>query len=101
MIADSFSIGISVGEFWELSPFELYACYDGYQKKIEREYEQMADGAIMNRIAQHKKNFKRSDLIKPKQKIKKISGKGVDKSVWRDIDSKIESGELVFKKVGG
>ena len=65
---------------------------------MEREYEMMADKAIMNRIAINKtKGFKRSDLIKSKKRIPSIDsgGKKVDKSVWNGVN------DLKFKEYKG
>ena len=108
-MADSFSIGITVNEFWMLSPRELGNCFTGYAEMIEREYNRMADMAMFNRTAYHKKGIMRkSDLIKTSKRIPALSDtKEIKKRLednkreWAEVDRKMNSGEMKFKEYGG
>ena len=108
-MADSFSIGITVNEFWMLSPRELGNCFTGYAEIVEREYNRMADMAMFNRTAYHKKGrMKKSDLIKTRNGIPAMSDTNDikkrladNKKQWEDIDRKMANGEMKFREYGG
>jgi len=76
---------------------------------IEREYNRMADMAMFNRTAYHKKGrMKKSDLIKTSKRIHTISDSESikkrleeNKKAWADIDKKMASGEMLFKEYRG
>ena len=107
-MTDAFSIGIAVKDFWMLSPRELGNCFTGYGLMIEREYDRMADMAMFNRTAYHKKDrMKKSDLINTSKMIPtKADTKEIkerleqNKKEWEEVDKKMANGEMKFKEYG-
>jgi len=85
-----------------LSPRELYNCFKGYEKSIEREYNRMADMAMFNRAAYHKKKLRKSDLFKPSKNVPRVkdsSNVKKDSYTWKDFDNDIKSGKRKWRKV--
>ncbi len=68
---------------------------------IEREYSRMADMAMFNRAAYHKKRLKKGDLFKPSENVQRMKRNSVksDKEAWKKFDEDLASGKRKFRKL--
>lgn len=67
---------------------------------IEREYNRMADMAMFNRAAYHKKRLKKSDLFKPSKNVPRVNVDSTkSKADWKKFDKDLASGKRKFRKL--
>lgn len=62
-------IGISIKDFWEMTPFELFVCIESFEdKEKERSKELIIQAYYTEAFARMKKLPKLKDLLKDKKK---------------------------------
>lgn len=62
-------IGISIKDFWEMTPFELFVCIESFEdKEKERSKELIIQAYCTEAFARMKKLPKLKDLLKDKKK---------------------------------
>ena len=62
-------IGISIKDFWEMTPFELFICIESFEdKETERSKELIIQAYYTEAFARMKKLPKLKDLLKEKKK---------------------------------
>ena len=65
----AFKMGISMSEFWKMTPYEFFLCVEGYcEAEEERSKQLIAQAYYVEAFARMKKLPKLKDLLKDKKK---------------------------------